>query len=66
MANIYNVVGSKYTITNFINKSNLKDAIVDIFSTSDDKYDINILIEDEDVDEFIETCEEYGIDPELV
>ena len=46
MANIYNVVGSKYTITNFINKSNLKDAIVDIFSTSDDKYDINILIED--------------------
>ena len=66
MANIYNVVGSKYTITNFINKSNLKDAIVDIFSTSDDKYDINILVEDEDVDEFIDLCEEYEIDPELV
>jgi hypothetical protein len=66
MSSTYNIVGSSKDVNEIISRLNLSRRITDVFKNTVEEKDINISIEDDQVDDLIDVCNEYGINPLLV
>jgi hypothetical protein len=66
MSSTYNIVGSSKDVNEIVSRLNLSRRITDVFKNTDEEKDINITVEDDQIDDLIDLCNEYGIEPELV